>query len=306
MRWCGGSWTRRSCRRCSRARGRRRCSRRATRRPPSLFVQTHGGQIQLLAAAGCDADAARALALAAVRTAGGPPLVVSEPIGRAPEGARFAVLSTSRPLAIPTQQRFRTLCAVLRQGFDLCQARERPSEAAAGRARAPARAAAPGIRLRQRRDAARRRSDSAHAGERPDGADHRRERDRQGPGRPRDSRRIAAPRQHVPALQLHERDARAGRQPAVRTPPRQLHRRDRRSGRACCARRSAARSFSTRSATCRSTSSRSCSGFSNREKCCRSATRGLSASTSASSRRPTRTSSSASPTASSAKTCSTG
>ena len=111
----------------------------------ALFIHTLGGQIQLLAAAGCDGDAARALALAAVRTSGGPPMVISEPIGRAPEGARLAVLSTSRPLAIPTQQRFRTLCAVLRQGFDLCLARERPSEAAAGALERPLEPLLPGF-----------------------------------------------------------------------------------------------------------------------------------------------------------------
>jgi DNA-binding NtrC family response regulator len=35
-------------------------------------------------------------------------------------------------MAIPTRQRFRTLCAVLRQGFDLCFARERQPEIATG------------------------------------------------------------------------------------------------------------------------------------------------------------------------------
>jgi hydrogenase-4 transcriptional activator len=42
------------------------------------------------------------------------------------------VVSSSRPFAVPTIQRFRTLCAVLRQGFELCSARERPVEPAAG------------------------------------------------------------------------------------------------------------------------------------------------------------------------------
>jgi DNA-binding NtrC family response regulator/tetratricopeptide (TPR) repeat protein len=97
-----------------------------------LFSHLRGEQVQLLASAGCDAASARLLAVAALRNASGPPMLVSEPIGRAPEGARFAVLSSSRPLAVPTRQRFRTLCAVLRQGFDLCLARERQPEATPG------------------------------------------------------------------------------------------------------------------------------------------------------------------------------
>jgi hydrogenase-4 transcriptional activator len=96
-----------------------------------LFVRTPNGQIQLLGMAGCDAHAGRALAGASVRNAAGPPLLVTEPIGRAPEGPRFAVLSSSRPVAASTLQRFRTLCAVLRQGFDLCLARDRQPDAAA-------------------------------------------------------------------------------------------------------------------------------------------------------------------------------
>jgi DNA-binding NtrC family response regulator/tetratricopeptide (TPR) repeat protein len=97
----------------------------------SVFVQLSGGQVQVLAAAGCDADAARGLALATIRTAGGTPLLVSEPVGRVAEGQRLAVVSSSRPLPAQARQRFRTLCAVLRQGFELCQARERPVDVAA-------------------------------------------------------------------------------------------------------------------------------------------------------------------------------
>jgi hydrogenase-4 transcriptional activator len=93
-----------------------------------LFVQVAAGQVRVLAAAGCDADTARALAGAAARRGGerSAPLLVSEPIGRDADGPRFAAVSTTRPFAAPTLQRFRTLCAVLRQGFDLCLARERP------------------------------------------------------------------------------------------------------------------------------------------------------------------------------------
>ena len=68
-------------------------------------------------------------------------------------------------------------------------------------------------------------------GQRPDGADHRRERHRQGTGGARDPHRVAAQRRDVPPLQLHDHDARARRQPAVRPPPRVVHRRGERSAR---------------------------------------------------------------------------
>jgi hydrogenase-4 transcriptional activator len=99
-----------------------------------LFVQSVSGQVRVLAGAGCDADAARALAAAAARSVAGraAPLFVMEPIGRDADGPRFAVVSTARPFASPVLQRFRTLCAVLRQGFDLCLARERQPEQAPG------------------------------------------------------------------------------------------------------------------------------------------------------------------------------
>jgi DNA-binding NtrC family response regulator len=97
-----------------------------------LFVQGAGGQIRVVSAAGCDDDSARALAAAALRGASGPGVMILEPIGRAPEGARFAVLSAAHAITAGFLQRFRMLCAVLRQGFDLCLARERPVEGAPG------------------------------------------------------------------------------------------------------------------------------------------------------------------------------
>jgi DNA-binding NtrC family response regulator/tetratricopeptide (TPR) repeat protein len=101
-----------------------------------LYVQLPSGQPRILASAGCDADGARSLAVAAMRAVTGAgkaqTLLAIEPLGRAGEGPRFAVVSSQRPLAPGALQRFRTLCAVLRQGFDLCTARERPIEAAGG------------------------------------------------------------------------------------------------------------------------------------------------------------------------------
>jgi DNA-binding NtrC family response regulator/tetratricopeptide (TPR) repeat protein len=112
-----------------------------------LFAHVAKGQVRVLAGAGCDADAARALALAATRGAAAraTPLMVIEPIGRETDGQRFAVVSTTRPFTQATLQRFRTLCAVLRQGFDLCFARERPHEPASGALERPLEPLLPGF-----------------------------------------------------------------------------------------------------------------------------------------------------------------
>ena len=99
----------------------------------ALFVQLPSGQPRVLASAGCDIDGARTLAASAVRSrtsaaAAQIPLTV-EPLGKDAQGPRFVAVSSLRPLTANAVQRFRTLGAVLRQGFDLCTARERPVEA---------------------------------------------------------------------------------------------------------------------------------------------------------------------------------
>ena len=99
-----------------------------------IFVQLPSGQVKVAASAGCDSDYARALVVAATRslTVGPADTLPFEPLGRDSEGPRFAVVSSSRPFSGSASQRFRTLCAVLRQGFDLCAARERPVEITGG------------------------------------------------------------------------------------------------------------------------------------------------------------------------------
>jgi hydrogenase-4 transcriptional activator len=91
----------------------------------AIVVQA-GSRMRVVSSAGCDAADARALAAAAMRGAtSANRLLELEPLGRDTDGPRLAVLSLPRPLTTAVRQRFRTLCAVLRQGFDLCQARER-------------------------------------------------------------------------------------------------------------------------------------------------------------------------------------
>lgn len=99
-----------------------------------IFTQPRPGEIRVVAAAGCDADTARALAGAAARSpgAGGGALLAVNAIGRDGTAPRLAVVSAARPFAPPVLQRFRTLSAVLQQGFELCSARERPTEPVAG------------------------------------------------------------------------------------------------------------------------------------------------------------------------------
>jgi hydrogenase-4 transcriptional activator len=99
----------------------------------ALVVDLPGGRIRVLATAGCDTEGARLLAIAALRkTAGAQRIVAIESVGRDAEGARHAIVEIPRPLSQSTRQRFRTLCAVLRQGFELCQARERTPDLASG------------------------------------------------------------------------------------------------------------------------------------------------------------------------------
>jgi DNA-binding NtrC family response regulator/tetratricopeptide (TPR) repeat protein len=100
----------------------------------AVFVHASPTQARVLGFAGCTAESAHALAQAAMRSRNGAPgpLVVIESLGRDAAGPRFAVVSATRPFSAAVSQRFRTLCAVLRQGFDLVQARERPADTAPG------------------------------------------------------------------------------------------------------------------------------------------------------------------------------
>jgi len=99
-----------------------------------IFTRARRGEIAVTAAAGCDADTARAIASAAARSTVSPAaaLLLVEHIGHDEASERFATVSSSRPFPVTAVQRFRTLCAVVRQGFELCSARERPAEPAPG------------------------------------------------------------------------------------------------------------------------------------------------------------------------------
>jgi DNA-binding NtrC family response regulator/tetratricopeptide (TPR) repeat protein len=95
-----------------------------------VFVELPGHEIRLIAHAGADADASRTVArLATQGGAYGSGSLVTETIGREPDGARAVAVASTRPLGAHLLRRVRMMAAVARQGFDLCGARERPTQA---------------------------------------------------------------------------------------------------------------------------------------------------------------------------------
>src|SRR5205085_9494396 len=92
-----------------------------------IYIQLAGSDVRVVAAAGCDDDAARAVARAAANSRiAGRGTVVIEPLGRDDDGLRFALVASPRPIGHPVMRRLRMIGAVARQGFALCAARDRP------------------------------------------------------------------------------------------------------------------------------------------------------------------------------------
>jgi hydrogenase-4 transcriptional activator len=98
-----------------------------------IFVQIGREQVRLLASAGCDTDAATALARSAVQGVpyGQGPILV-QPLGRGPDGPRLAAIAVARPVGEGETRRLRLIATVAGQGFQLCGARERPVPATTG------------------------------------------------------------------------------------------------------------------------------------------------------------------------------
>src|SRR5262249_21386471 len=84
------------------------------------------GDVAVEAAAGCDEDAARALARSASH---GQPYgrgtLAVESLGRDREGPRFAVVASTRPIGHPMMRRLKMIAAVAPPGLGLCAAREK-------------------------------------------------------------------------------------------------------------------------------------------------------------------------------------
>lgn len=94
-----------------------------------LFVEPAGTEPRVIAFAGCDAHTAKALAGAAARGASYGSAMLVEPLGRDADGPRFAVITSVRSFSGMLAQRFRTIAAVTRQGFELARARGKGFEA---------------------------------------------------------------------------------------------------------------------------------------------------------------------------------
>jgi hydrogenase-4 transcriptional activator len=96
-----------------------------------VFVATPGGDVRVVAAAGCDTEVARALGRAASfgNSAYGEGLLATDALGRDYDGGRFCTVASPHALGLPALRRFRMITAVARQGFELCGVRERPLQA---------------------------------------------------------------------------------------------------------------------------------------------------------------------------------
>jgi hydrogenase-4 transcriptional activator len=95
-----------------------------------VFVATPGGEVRVLAHAGSEPSVARALARSASQgSAFGDGLMITEPLGRDFDGTRACTIVAPERLSEAAMRRFRMFAAVARQGFELCGARERPSQA---------------------------------------------------------------------------------------------------------------------------------------------------------------------------------
>jgi len=96
-----------------------------------VFVPAPGGEIRIVAAAGCDHDVARALARAASQGSHeyGEGLLLTEPLGHDYDGPRKCTIVAARRLTDTAMRRLRMFTAIARQGFELCGVRERPPQA---------------------------------------------------------------------------------------------------------------------------------------------------------------------------------
>ncbi len=96
-----------------------------------VFVAAPGGDVRVVAAAGCDPEVARALARAASlgNSGYGEGLLVTDSLGRDYDGVRYCTIASPYSLGLSATRRFRMITAVARQGFELCGVRERPPQA---------------------------------------------------------------------------------------------------------------------------------------------------------------------------------
>ena len=96
-----------------------------------VFTETGGGDVRVVAAAGCDTSVATSLAHAGRQghSEYDGKLLIVEALGTDQDGTRRCALTLNAPLEDAVAGRLRMFTAISRQGFDLCGARERPSQA---------------------------------------------------------------------------------------------------------------------------------------------------------------------------------
>src|SRR6188768_2675751 len=96
-----------------------------------VFTETGGGDVRVVAAAGCDTGVATSLAHAGRQghSEYDGKLLIVEALGTDQDGTRRCALTLNAPLEDAAAGRLRMFIAISRQGFDLCGARERPSPA---------------------------------------------------------------------------------------------------------------------------------------------------------------------------------
>ncbi|MBI2829019.1 MAG: sigma 54-interacting transcriptional regulator [Acidobacteria bacterium] len=96
-----------------------------------VSVAVPGGEVRVVAAAGCDTDVARALGRAASQGSReyGDDLLMTESLGRDHDGPRVCTIVAARRLTDAATRRLRMFAAIARQGFELCGVRERPPQA---------------------------------------------------------------------------------------------------------------------------------------------------------------------------------
>ena len=92
-----------------------------------VFVEPSVGDVRVLATAGeFDPETARALARAVHQGQSyGRGMLMVERLGRSPDGPRYVLLASPRPIGHPVMRRVRMIATVARQGYDLCAARDR-------------------------------------------------------------------------------------------------------------------------------------------------------------------------------------
>jgi DNA-binding NtrC family response regulator/tetratricopeptide (TPR) repeat protein len=97
-----------------------------------VFVRAAGGhELRSVAAVGVDVETARTMARSGVNgQAYGRGVLFIEQLGRDPEGERFVLVASPRPIGHPVMRRLRMIASVARQGFALCAARDRSVKSA--------------------------------------------------------------------------------------------------------------------------------------------------------------------------------